>query len=85
LPTSGSTDEALVALARTEARIFGFLLVRAALPAPRAVVFLRTLPLNPFAVADELLALLANSQISLDGKLTVVEPGRIRQRPLMRG
>lgn len=91
LATSASTDEVPVALARTEARVlvtldgdFGFLVVRAALPAPPAVLFLRTLPLNPLAVAHELLALLANSQISLDGKLTVVEPGRIRQRPLAR-
>lgn len=88
---SGQTDHAILEQARAEQRIvvtydrdFGFLVFRSNAPAPRAIVYFRSAPAGPEAAAEHLLALLESPDISLEGKLTVVEATRIRQRPLPR-
>lgn len=47
-----------------------------------AVVYFRPPPETPEAPAERLLALLERPGFELEGKLTVVETGRVRQRPL---
>ena len=82
-------DRMVLERARAEQRVvvtfdrdFGFLTFRAGAPIPRGVVYFRSPPANPKAPAEDLLALLATPGITLEGKFTVVEPMRIRQRPL---
>lgn len=88
-PPFGASDQSVLQQAFSERRIlvtydrdFGFLLFRAASPLPAGVVYVRTAPTMPTTLAEELLALLATPSVSIEGKLTVLEPGRIRQRPL---
>ena len=83
------TDRVVLECARAEQRVvvtfdrdFGFLIFRAGAPLPRGVVYFRSPPASPEAPAEDLLALLATPGITLEGKFTVVEPTRIRQRPL---
>ena len=75
--------------ARAEQRIvvtfdrdFGFLVFRGDAPAPLGIVYFRSTPTNPEAPAEELLALLETPGVILEGKLTVIERARVRQRPL---
>jgi predicted nuclease of predicted toxin-antitoxin system len=86
---SRDTDLALLERARAEQRIvvtfdrdFGFLVFRGGAPAPRGIAYFRSVPTNPEAPAEELLALLETPGVILEGKLTVIERARIRQRPL---
>lgn len=65
-------------------RDFGFLAFRSQTPMPIGIVYFRTQPVHPESTAIELLAILGTEGVSLDGRMTVVEPGRIRQRPLRR-
>jgi predicted nuclease of predicted toxin-antitoxin system len=83
------TDRALLERARAEGRVlvtfdrdFGFLVFRGGTPAPPGIVYFRFAPATPEAPAEQLLTLLEMSDVTLEGKLTVVEPPRIRQRPL---
>jgi predicted nuclease of predicted toxin-antitoxin system len=63
-------------------RDFGELLHRRAAPAPPGVVYLRFRPAHPEEPAERLLALLAAGDVALEGRLTVLERGRVRQRAL---
>ncbi len=83
------TDRVLLERGRAEERVvvtfdrdFGFLIFRVGAPVPRGVVYFRSPPANPEAPAAGLLALLATPGITLEGKFTVVELARVRQRPL---
>jgi predicted nuclease of predicted toxin-antitoxin system len=83
------TDRAVLERARSEQRVvvtfdrdFGFLIFRAGAPIPSGVVYFRSGPTSPEAPAEDILALLGTPGITLEGKFTVVEPTRIRQRPL---
>jgi predicted nuclease of predicted toxin-antitoxin system len=83
------TDRLILERGRAEERVvvtfdrdFGFLIFEAGAPIPRGVVYFRSPPANPEAPAEDLLALLQIPGITLDGKFTVVEATRIRQRPL---
>jgi predicted nuclease of predicted toxin-antitoxin system len=83
------TDRVALERGRAEERVvvtfdrdFGFLILRADAAIPRGVVYFRSPPANPEAPAAGLLALLATPGITLEGKFTVVELARVRQRPL---
>jgi len=83
-----STDTDLLSLANEERRIivtedfdFGDLLFRDRLSAPGAVILF--LPnLGPIDRAIRLLEVLQSAEIGFEGKLTIVERRRVRQRPL---
>ena len=86
---SGETDSAVLEVTRSESRIvvtydrdFGFLVFRTHAPIPPGIVYFRSQPVAPESTALELLAIMNTPGVVLEGRLTVVEPGRIRQRPL---
>ena len=51
-------------------------------PVPGGIVYFRFLPTSPEEPAEHVLRLLSVSGLSLQGRFTVVERGRVRQRPL---
>ena len=86
---TGESDLVVLEWARSEARIvvtydrdFGFLVYRTRAPIPPGIIYLRSQPVVPESTALELLAIMDTPGVALEGRLTVVEPGRIRQRPL---
>lgn len=86
---AGESDLVVLEEARSEARIvvtydrdFGFLVFRTRAPIPPGIVYFRSQPIAPESTALDLLAIMDTPGVVLEGWLTVVEPGRIRQRPL---
>jgi len=86
---AGESDLVVLEKARLEARIvvtdgrdFGFLVFRTRAPVPLGIVYFRSQPLDPESTAVALLAIIDIPGVVLEDKLTVVEPGRIWQRPL---
>jgi predicted nuclease of predicted toxin-antitoxin system len=84
----GATDREILVRAVREERIivtfdrdYGELIYRYKFPVPPGVVYLRFDPLTPQEPGVRVLQLL-NSDLSLERKFTVLEHGRIRQRPL---
>ena len=83
-----SPDSDLLAIANAEERIivtedfdFGDLLFRDRLPAVGAIIVF--LPeLLPDARADRLKSVMQSSELTFNGKLTIVEKRRVRQRAL---
>jgi len=63
-------------------RDYGELIYRAKAPAPVGVVYFRFDPLTPEELAQQLLSLLEQKVISLEGKFSVLERGQVRQRPI---
>jgi predicted nuclease of predicted toxin-antitoxin system len=63
-------------------RDYGELIYRRHLPPPRGVIYLRVVPETPEEAASIVLALLRLPGLRLEGRYTVVERERIRQRPL---
>jgi predicted nuclease of predicted toxin-antitoxin system len=89
LDSPGTSDEQVLERAVNEARCiltfdrdFGRLLFLSKLPAPIGIVYLRFQPANPDEPADLILLLLATEQVSLEGKLTVLDRQNVRQRSL---
>ncbi|HKH49367.1 MAG TPA: DUF5615 family PIN-like protein [Thermoanaerobaculia bacterium] len=85
----GAGDPEVLAHAHRERRIlltfdrdYGELIYRRGLPAPLGLVYFRFTPASPLHVAEVLEDLRAISRLSLEGRYTVVEQERIRQRPL---
>lgn len=86
---SGSRDEEVLARAALEERIlltfdrdYGELIYRKGLPAPTGVVYLRFAPADPDEPARVVLGLDEIEGFRLEGRYTVIDPPRIRQRPL---
>lgn len=86
---SGAADAAVLERAVVEQRIlltfdrdYGELIFRQGLPAPPGVVHLRVLLQTPAETAEVVLALCAQDELTLIDHYTVVDPPRIRQRPL---
>lgn len=86
---SGESDVAILEAARSQARVvvtydrdFGFLAFRTGAAMPPGIVYFRSQPLVPESTAIDLLAILSTPGVLLEGRLTVVEPSRVRQRPL---
>jgi predicted nuclease of predicted toxin-antitoxin system len=63
-------------------RDYGELIYRRHLPPPRGVIYLRLVPETPEEAAVIILDLLEVPGLRLEGRYTVVERQRIRQRPL---
>lgn len=87
----GAKDLDVLTRAANEQRIvltfdrdYGELLYRARAPVPMGVVYFRFDPLTPEEPAQQLLGLLQQNAISLEGKFTVIERGLVRQRPISR-
>jgi len=85
----GAKDWEVLARAANEHRIvltfdrdYGELIYRWRLSVPPGVVYFRFAPATPEEPAEHLLKLVAITGLSLEGKFTVVERGRVRQRPL---
>jgi predicted nuclease of predicted toxin-antitoxin system len=85
----GARDSDVLARSQSEGRIiltfdrdYGDLVYGLGLPSPSGVVFFRFDPLSPIEPGEHLLQLLAVGVISLENRFTVVERGRVRQRPL---
>jgi predicted nuclease of predicted toxin-antitoxin system len=85
----GAKDREVLSRAVKEHRIvltfdrdYGELLYHHKLPAPAGVVYFRFTPKTPEEPAEYPSKLLSMSGLELEGKFTVVERQRIRQRPL---
>lgn len=85
----GSKDEQVLAFATRDHRILltfdrdhGELIYRKGKPAPAGVVYLRFVPADPNQPADIVLGVTTVEGVRLEGRYTVVDPPRIRQRPL---
>jgi predicted nuclease of predicted toxin-antitoxin system len=85
----GVKDGEVLAKASQEQRIlltfdrdYGELIYKLKYPRPLGVIYFRFFPRTPVEPAELLLRLLLSEEISLQEKFTVVEFGRIRQRPL---
>lgn len=85
----GSADTAVLACAIRELRVlltfdkdFGELAWRTRLPADCGVILLR-IPMPPSASAAQALAEIVARRTDWPGNFSVVEPGRIRVRPLL--
>ena len=85
----GNKDEQVLSFATRDNRIlltfdrdYGELIYRQGKPAPLGVVHLRFVPADPNQPADVVLGLNQVEGLRLEGRYTVVDPPRIRQRPL---
>jgi predicted nuclease of predicted toxin-antitoxin system len=85
----GAKDRELLTRAAREHRIvltfdrdYGKLIFRDKLAVPAGVVYFRFVPATPVEPAEYLSKLLSMRDLRLEGKFTVVERGRVRQRPL---
>ncbi|MDX1418491.1 MAG: DUF5615 family PIN-like protein [Rubricoccaceae bacterium] len=85
----GADDHEVLALAGREERVlltedgdFGTLVYAQLESPPVGVIYLRLGSAKPEAVAEALVEVLERTDLEIAGRLTVVEPGRVRQRPL---
>ena len=85
----GIKDREVLAWAADEGRIlltfdrdYGELIYRRGLSAPTGVIYFRFIPETPEEVAEYLLKLIEISGLRLEGRFTVVERDRVRQRLL---
>ena len=86
----GLDDPAVLAMARAEGRValtfdrdLAERLVRYRDPPPAGLVLLRFVPAHPTHAAEVTAALLTAPALDPRGRLTVVTPERVRQRPLL--
>lgn len=70
------------AIVLTFDRDYGDLIYKLRLPVPAGVVYFRFDPSSPSEPCERLLVLLQIEGLSLEGKFTVADRERIRQRPL---
>lgn len=89
--TPGAKDHDVLERAHAEKRIvmtfdrdYGELIYKHKLLAPDGVVYFRFDPSTPEEPAKILLDIIERGKTSLSGKFTVVERGRIRQRPILK-
>jgi len=68
----------------TEDRDFGTLVYGLQKEPPEGVVYIRLGFSTPGAIADALWEIIEDENVELEGRFTVLELGRIRQRPLPR-
>ncbi len=85
----GAADEEILTRAVRETRIvltfdrdFGELVFRLRLPPPQGIVYFRFDPATPTEPAEYLLRLLAEMEVVLEHRFTVVDRRQVRQRPL---
>jgi predicted nuclease of predicted toxin-antitoxin system len=63
-------------------RDYGTLIYRFGLPTPAGVLFFRYAPRTPEEPAERMRKLFSAPDLQLEGRFTVLEPGRIRQHSL---
>ncbi len=63
-------------------RDYGELIFKRGLPTPPGVIYFRFVPFSPEETAEFTIDLLQLKELTLDGKFTIIERGRVRQRPL---
>jgi predicted nuclease of predicted toxin-antitoxin system len=85
----GVEDEEVLSLAAREGRVlltfdrdYGELIYLRGMAVPLGVIYLRFVPLTPSHPAEVVLGLEQVSGLRIENRYTVVEPPRIRQRPL---
>jgi len=85
----GAKDRQVLEHAATENRLlltfdrdYGELIFRRGFAAPAGIVYFRFVPDTPAEPADVLLEILSATDLSIEGKFTIIERGRVRQRPL---
>lgn len=85
----GSKDEDILKRAHTERLIiltfdrdYGELIYRHQALPPAGVVYFRFAPSTPSEPAEILIDIMARANLSVIGKFTIVERGRVRQRSL---
>lgn len=86
----GILDEDVIAWGRAEGRVvltfdrdLAERLVRHHDPPPPGLILLRFVPAHPTHAADVIAALLAREDLSVLGRLTVIDLRKVRQRPLL--
>ena len=89
--TPGAKDRDVLKRAHAENRIvltfdrdYGELIYKHKLLAPDGVVYFRFNPSTPEEPAKILLDILKSGKTPLSGKFTIVERGRVRQRPILK-
>jgi predicted nuclease of predicted toxin-antitoxin system len=89
---AGAKDPIVLGHAARERRIlltfdrdYGELIYRRHLPPPQGLVYLRFVPVTPQEPAEVVSALLQIEGLQLEGRYTVVDRQRVRQRPLPKG
>lgn len=87
----GASDRQVLSRAEIEGRIiltfdsdYGELIYKLGHPAPAGVIYLRFVPDTPLEPAGIILHLLTVEGLILEGRFTVAERTRVRQRPLLR-
>lgn len=85
----GAKDEEVLSLAAREDRVlltfdrdYGELIYRRGMVSPGGLVYLRFVPLTPVHPAEIVLGLEQVEGLRIEHRYTVVDPPRIRQRPL---
>jgi predicted nuclease of predicted toxin-antitoxin system len=85
----GASDVEVLSRANRENRIiltfdrdYGELIFRLKYPQPGGVVYFRFSPRTPLEPAELMLRLLASSEISVEGRFTILERDKVRQRLL---
>jgi len=86
----GANDRQVLVKATSEKRViltfdrdYGEMVYRLKLPAPSGIVYFHFNPITPEEPADQLIELLTAGNVSLSGMFSVIERGRLRQRPLL--
>jgi len=86
----GAKDRQVLVKASSEKRViltfdrdYGEMIYRLKLPLPAGIVYFRFNPMTPEEPANQLIELLTVSNVSLVGMFSVIERGRLRQRPLL--
>ena len=86
----GANDRHVLVKATSEKRViltfdrdYGEMVYRLKLPAPSGIVYSRFNPITPEEPADQLIGLLTAGNVLLSGMFSVIERGRLRQRPLL--
>ena len=89
LQCPGISDDEVLLIARDENRIiltfdrgYGDLIYRKRLAKPSGLVCFRFDPIEPSEPAERLFAIMQISDLTLEGKFTIADRLRIRQRPL---
>ena len=89
IDSPGAEDLEVLARAVSEERFlltfdrdYGELIYRLGMPSPPGIIYFRYQPLTPEEPAEQLLYLLTVETLSFEGRFTVLDRDRVRQRPL---
>ena len=87
---AGSADPDVLAYAKRHGQVlitfdrdFGELVYRRGAPVPAGILYLRLSPADPEEAGRVLLDLFSLQEVQIEGRFTVVDRDRVRQRPLL--